>query len=62
MSEVKTISMENHSHDGEVLRQELTTYRKVRGNLVKEKVERVFFGNGNCSDSFSSTPLTKENL
>lgn len=62
MSEVKTICMENHSHDGEVLRQELVTYRKVRGNLVREKVERVFFGDRKCSDSFSSTPLTKENL
>jgi len=54
--------MENHSHDSEVLRQELVTYRKVGGNLVKEKVERVFFGDGKCSDSFSSTPLTKENI
>ena len=62
MSEVKTICMENHSHDGEVLRQELVTYRKVGGSLVKEKVERVFFGDGKCSDSFWSTPLTKENL
>ena len=62
MSEVKTICMENHSHDGKVLRQELVTYRKVGGNLVKEKVERVFFEDGNCSDSFSSTPLTKETL
>jgi len=54
--------MENHSHDGEVLRQELVTYRKVGRNLVKEKVERVFFGDGKCSDSFSSTPLSKENV
>lgn len=62
MSEDKTICMENHSHDGEVLRQELVTYRKVGRNLVKEKVERVFFGDGKCSDSFSSTPLSKENV
>ena len=45
-----------------LLKKELVTYRKVGGNLVKEKVERVFFGDGKCSDSFSSTPLTKENV
>ena len=62
MSEVKTICMENHSHDGEVLRQELVTYRRLEHNLIREKVERVFFGYGKCSDSFSSTPLAKENV
>lgn len=60
MSEVKTISMENHSHGGKILRQELTTYRKVNGNLIKEKIERVFFENDECSDSFLSVPITKE--
>ena len=62
MSEVKMVCMENDSNDGEILRQELTTYRRVSGNLIKEKVETVFFGDGKCSDSFSSTPLTKENI
>ena len=62
MSEDKTICMENHSRDGEVLRQELVNYRKVGRNLVKERVKRVFFGDGECFDSFTGAPLTKENI
>ena len=59
MSEVKTICMENHSHDGEVLRQELVTYRKVRGSLVKEKVERVFLETGSVLIVFQALPLLR---
>lgn len=59
MSKVKMVCMENDSNDGEILRQELTTYRKVGGNLIKEKIERVFFDDGKCSDSSCSTPITK---
>ena len=59
MSKVKMVCMENDSNDGEILRQELTTYRRVSGNLIKEKIERVFFDDGKCSDSFCSTPITK---
>ena len=58
MSKVKMVCMENDSNDGEILRQELTTYRKVGGNLIREKIERVFFDDGKCSDSFCSIPIT----
>lgn len=62
MSDIRKICMENHSHDGEVFRQELITYRKVRGDVVKERIERVFFDDGTCVDSFFSIPLTTKNL
>ena len=45
MSEVKQFVWKP-LHDSEVLRQELVTYRKVGGNLVKEKLKESFLETG----------------
>ena len=57
MSKTKEIALEKYSINGEILRQELTTYKRINGNLIKEKIERVFFKDEEYSDSFTSTPL-----
>lgn len=53
------ICMEENSKNGEVLRQQLITYKVVNDSLVKHTIERVFFNAGDYSDSQTSTPIMK---
>ena len=61
--EIRDICMAKNSNNGEIIRQELITYKHSKNGVIRHSVERVFFerldGQDECAESQTTTPILR---
>jgi hypothetical protein len=63
--EVKDVCMAKNSNNGEIIRQELITYRHSKNGVIRHSIQRIFHERrgekDEYADSQTSTPILKLN-
>ena len=61
--EISEVCMAKNSNNGEIIRQELITYKNAKNGVVRHSIVRVFYEDVNSENAFAesrnTTPILK---